>query len=564
MRTRKNRASSSVVVLLIMTLLLAGGMTLAGMTLQELSRTERDEESLVAFQAAQAGLEFQIAQSYDQLDENNGQFVSGTQELCGLMDPINEGGCVYSDVIAIDDGTFSRAYFTAWAIHGEFTRSVRAYVRSRNVSIWNNAIFAGTGAAGQAINGNVDIRGSVHILGDGEAYDDLNGNGTRDPAEPWNDTNKNGVWDPGEPFTDTNSDGVWNVAEPYNDTNSNGVYDPPLTVTDLSSDFSGTAYIGNNYSGMPTTLRGLVPAPPVDNGIETLGTEVRAKHGQISINGNAKIGSDSPVDYGLSKAKVDGVYVNDGFTGNSGAAHVNSDNGTTNQYDLDNLGIEFPLITGIGAQEYVDEDGGTWEDQKLYLDDRAMVIPQTQVTNATTAINYGPDAKGNRFQWTPPVKSGTKIVSPGVLHIEGVVKVNGDFTIGASKEDIRYTGDGTIYATQDIHVHSNFLPRSDLDFPTEARVGLIAQRNMYLAAGSGDAQLMMAGAFYAQGTIVSRKQNQIAGTFVANFFDMGTNVPNIYQCPSLVYNMPPAMPGDEGFYTVKIETWRERDPLVSN
>ena len=82
---------------------------------------------------------------------------------------------------------------------------------------------------------------------------------------------------------------------------------------------------------------------------------------------------------------------------------------------------------------------------------------------------------------------------------------------------------------------------------------------MYLAAGSGSSQLSMAGAFYAQGTIVSRKQNQIAGTFVANFYDMGTNVPNIYQVPALPRNMPPAMPGDKNYYTLKIRSWRQRD-----
>lgn len=76
--------------------------------------------------------------------------------------------------------------------------------------------------------------------------------------------------------------------------------------------------------------------------------------------------------------------------------------------------------------------------------------------------------------------------------------------------------------------------------------------------GNGSAQLKMAGAFYAMGTIVSRKQNQIAGTFVGSYFDMGTNVPNIYQVPSLVYNMPPAMPGDNNIFALRTRSWRER------
>jgi hypothetical protein len=95
-------------------------------------------------------------------------------------------------------------------------------------------------------------------------------------------------------------------------------------------------------------------------------------------------------------------------------------------------------------------------------------------------------------------------------------------------------------------------------------MGLIAKQNMYLASGPGSSQLSMAGAFYAQGRISSQKQNQIAGTFVANFCDLGTNVPNIYQVPSLPYNMPPAMPGDKGYYTLRVQGWRERSAAQIN
>ncbi len=68
----------------------------------------------------------------------------------------------------------------------------------------------------------------------------------------------------------------------------------------------------------------------------------------------------------------------------------------------------------------------------------------------------------------------------------------------------------------------------------------------------------MIGAFYAQGTIRSAKQNQIAGTFVATYYDMGTNVPNIYQVPALKNNLPPGMPGGDPILVIKRQTWRER------
>jgi hypothetical protein len=139
-----------------------------------------------------------------------------------------------------------------------------------------------------------------------------------------------------------------------------------------------------------------------------------------------------------------------------------------------------------------------------------------------------------------------------------MVKVNGSLALDMDNADLRYQGKGTMYATQDIYVGSNLLPAAGLQFPTQTVLGLVAGRNMGLATGAGDSQLSLAGAFYAQGTIVSKKQNQILGTFVANYFDMGTNVPNIYQVPALRKNLPPGMPGDQPYVTLKIKSWRSR------
>jgi len=123
---------------------------------------------------------------------------------------------------------------------------------------------------------------------------------------------------------------------------------------------------------------------------------------------------------------------------------------------------------------------------------------------------------------------------------------------------LRYYGRGTIYSTDDIKVSTDLLPVAGLTFPLDTVLGLIAKDNIDLATGNGDAQLTMVGAFYAQGTVTSKKQNQIAGTFVANFFDMGQNVPKIYQVPELVNNMPPGMPGRERYFSLKVRSWRER------
>jgi hypothetical protein len=553
MKTRqKQKGGIAVFAILSMTMLLTVGVGVAGLTMQSMRRSQRDLRAAVSFQAAQAGLDYRVAQAFADLEANNGIFLAGTYDEDTRLAPIAPGSEGSSNILPTA-GDPRKAWITCSANYDGYVRSVRTYVDSRNVGIWNNAVFAGTGASGRAINGNVDIRGSMHLLGDGEAYSDLNGNGQRDAGEAFTDSNSNGVWDPGEPFTDANGDGVRNPPEPYNDSNNNGIYDPPLTQTDMNSSFGGNAYIGNNYSGMPAALEALVPPPPVVGGLETLGSEVRVKHGRIGISGSATIGYNGTVDGGTSKATIDGSYVNDGYTGNAGAASVFSDNGTNSGYDLGNLPIDFPLLNGIGAQPYKDKNGVWWPNQEAYLNAQSLLIPVASITATTPAFSYGPDAFGNQISFTPAAGS-----NPAVLNITGVVRVAGDLQIGAKNSHVTYTGNGTLYATQDIKLDGNFLPTTGQVFPTTARCGLIAKRNMLLATGAGSSQLSMAGAFYAQGTIVSAKQNQIAGTFVANYYDLGTNVPNIYQVPSLPWNMPPAMPGDKNYYTLKIKSWRER------
>lgn len=550
MKTRRGSVSAFALLgMSVILLVMVGASGLAGFSL---SRARSDARSAVAFNAAQAGLEHGIALTLEQLQENKGVFDDDEYDFSSAFAAIAPGSTVY--VTVVPDASDQMAYITATATFENRTKSVRALLSAKDVGIWNNAIFAGTGAAGRTINGNVDIRGSVHILGDGEEYSDLNGNGQWDAAEPYNDLNKNGVWDPGEPYTDVNGDGVRNPAEPYNDSNGNGAYDPPLTQADLNSSFSGNAYIGNNYSGMPLALEQLVPPPPRPGNIESLGTEVRVKHGKVAISGSASIGTDDVVDGGTSKSTIDGAYVNDGYTGSQGSNAVFSDNGTNKGYDLGAYDIDFPLLNGIGAQPYTDSTGAVWSTQEAFLNARALTINVNSITSTTQAFSFGPDQFGNRIQFTP---AGNKGNPPAQLTITGIVRVNGDLQLG-NKDQIRYRGNGTLYATQDMRIDGDLLPVAGETFPTTARMGFIAKRNMHLAAGNGSSQLSMAGAFYAQGTIFSAKQNQIAGTFVANFYDMGTNVPNIYQVPALAKNMPPGMPGDMSIVSLRYRSWRER------
>ena len=556
MKRNRQRGHISMLVLTTVTTAAVLTMGLAGVATGSMGQAVVERENLTVYQASQTALEMGISDAWQTAVSTRGDFQSKNVNVSTQLAAIAGGATVTYTIRPTNDPTV--AYVTARAQKGRFVKSTRTLLRSGNVSIWNNAIFAGTGAAGRSINGNVDIRGSMHLLGDGEAYSDLNGNGRRDPAEAFTDSNRNGVWDPGEPFTDANGDGVWNAAEPYNDTNRNGLYDPPITTTELNSDFSGRAYVGNNYENLSANLRLQAPPPPVVGGLETLGAEVRVKHGKIALSGTAAIGASGTLGGGTLKGTIDGTYVNDGFGGNQGTSNVFSDNGTNNQYDLSTLGIKFPLLSGIGADQYVASDGTTWPSHQNYFDNRALTVPVTTIDDNTASFNYGPDARGNRLRWTAPVKAGNRIVTPGVLEVQGIVRVAGDITLGSSKGLLNYRGRGTLYSAGSMNIRASFLPELGRRFPTDTTIGLVARHDMNLATGNGDAQLQLAGAFYAQGTVRSAKQNEIIGTFVGNFYDMGTNVPAIFQVPSLVRNMPPDMPGDKALITIKTRSWRMR------
>ena len=342
---------------------------------------------------------------------------------------------------------------------------------------------------------------------------------------------------------------MWTAAELYNDLNLNGKYDDPITATELTSDFSGGGMIGKNYSGMDSALEALIDTSPKKAGIETLSAELRVKHGQFAISGSASVGQNSNVDGGTSKATVDGVFVNDGWAGNKGSISVFSDNGTSNAYDVDSLGIDLPLLSGIGSDPYVDSGGTSWSTQENYLDSRSLTIPVTSITTSTASFSYGPDAYGNSITFV----NG----NPCVVTVTGIFKVADGFHLG-SKDSLRFAGSGTFYSPGTINIDGNFLPKAGPTFPTTTRIGFIAKNTINIAGGNGSSQLSLCGAFYAQNKITSAKQNKIAGTFVGSYFDMGTNVPNIYQVPSLRTNLPPGMPGADPIIFLKMQGWRER------
>jgi hypothetical protein len=148
------------------------------------------------------------------------------------------------------------------------------------------------------------------------------------------------------------------------------------------------------------------------------------------------------------------------------------------------------------------------------------------------------------------------IDASGNMSITGKVFVTGNISFGPSQAVIRYSGKGTLVTPNSTCFHCSILPRNQ--FPTQDALGLVSGHRVELATGSGDAHLDMAMAMYAQHQIVIGKQCDIAGSVVSSYYSM-TNVPAIYQVPTLAENLPPGMPGADPIWiaTVVTHSWQD-------
>jgi hypothetical protein len=421
-------------------------------------------------------------------------------------------------------------YFTMYAFARTFrngataSRQVEHIVSGVNVNVWQNAVFAGSGQAGFLINGNVSIHGSVHLLGDNL--------------------------------------GAGGIA---------------LAALDLS----GTSLIHNNYEGLSNDLRSRIPALPTREFdgeiVETLNASLRVKQGLVGMSGTSEVGEAHQLGNSF-KETMDGVYVNDGWTGtdvdaNGDPQSVYSDNGWDTEYDLGEL-VPFPT--------YGDDGGRNHLDYYTNLDGTA-----NSGLNAIFEGDITLDARGDNFYWNATTMSaGDEVIggTPGdgsmpteadldpdhfyvwfdadsdKLIINGRIPVAGNLTFTGSGGDrtINYEGKGTFLTYDagtgggDVVLSASLLTDS---FPSNL-IGVHAQNEFQIGVG---AQIEMMGGFYSEGAIRVDKQTTILGSIVGDYFDMGTNVPDIYQVPALSAAWAPdqRMIGSNPVWVFVPITWRE-------
>jgi hypothetical protein len=228
---------------------------------------------------------------------------------------------------------------------------------------------------------------------------------------------------------------------------------------------------------------------------------------------------------------------------------VYSDNGTSEGYDVGDA-MSFPDLLN---DPYTDPSSGiTYPTYMNYLNNNALVI------NGNVTLK-----PGETFAPLSNAFGSISMDASGNLQISGIVYVTGDIDIKSGQGTETHTpvifdGRGTLVSEGDIELSTHVLSAGT--FPTDDVLGFIAADDIGIGTGQGDAQLTMMGAFFAGDQITNKKQNQLAGAMVSNYFQID-NVPDLFQVPSLVDNLPPGMPGGEtiDIYTYKVVngTWRE-------
>ncbi|MBU3912430.1 MAG: hypothetical protein KKD90_07610 [Candidatus Omnitrophica bacterium] len=495
MNIKNNKGTILIISYLVIAVLLILSAAFLSRSISENRIAERQKWSVRAFSIAEAGLERAL---YDLRQDFKNDLIDPSWadgEINGIAcGPDSEnfyslpyestllGNGSYSielkNVVGKDNEIWVRSMGTLNGIN----IIIQSYGKIENLSPWNNAIFAGAGSAGSMINGNVDIRGSVHILGTG------------------------------------------------------------LESDDFAIDMGGSGNIGNNYEGIPLQLKDRIPPCPTTtfNGetVETLGASLRIKRGLVGLSGTATTGK-ADVSGNSYKETMDGVYVTDGYGGNRGENNVYSDNGTQNSYDLGDSArfpsLEDPYLNYSTYQDYLKDNAFVISDA-ANLNQLANITPESDFSYGDTMGSISMDGNGNL------AISGTVYIDGGNLNMN---------KIGADKTII-YSGTGSILVTGDVGINVNLLTQGSNSFPSNI-LGIMTPNEISFNASNIDVM----GVFYAEDTITVQKQTNIAGIIVSNYFNMGEQVPSIYQVPEVINNLPSGIIAGDPTWVIRIVAWQK-------
>lgn len=492
-----NTGSLLILSYLVIFVLLALGAAFIAMSVNESRIAERQRRTTLAFHTAEAGIErafYDLRQDFIN-DASIPSWADGQiNDLTIGPDTANfydtgygstslNGGSYavqLKNVSGISDAIWVRSTGTL----GDVQQTIEVYAKIVSISPWNNAIFAGAGAYGAMVNGNVNIRGSVHILGTG------------------------------------------------------------LQSSDLVVDLGGTAeIIGNNYKDLAAGLKAKVPALPTTtlNGetVETLGAVLRVKRGIVGLSGSATAG-EADAAGNAYKETIDGAFVTDGYGGSQGTTNVHSDNGTSNAYDLGDT-VSFPSLS--------DPYGG-YSTYQGYLEANALVISDSGDLDVLAGIDPNSSFSFSDANGSISMDGNGNLTISGIVYLDNNGSLN--MSTAGSDKTITYTGSGVVLAEGNVQINTNLITGGDNSFPANI-IGIMTPNTI----GFNEANIDVMGLFYAEGTVTAEKQTDIVGTIVSNYFNMGTNVPSVYQVPDVINHLPAGLIGQDATWIMKTVSWRK-------
>lgn len=337
------------------------------------------------------------------------------------------------------------------------------------------------------------------------------------------------------------------------------------------ADLGGGTHAYNNYSdgtGATTPDPFIVAKlPPLADG--SLHGVVRVQ-GDLSLSGAASIGlPQNAAD--SAKQTMEGLYVGGGTTAPAGAIHA------------DRVGTRVPDVPPPSLLDYharldaregttrVRDAAGATEAERamtLYREDAGLAV-----LNDTTAGSLGIDKEGGCFRISRSTPSfalgapGNRLIydrTAGQLTFEGggprgegvLAFVDGCLKMKLGGP-LKYSNRGTLVINGDLRLEGEdgggALYASG-SYPNPHSLGLISRGDITFD-GSPGSQLL--GAFFAGGQVRVRKQVKVGGAVVAVSDIRLDQVPDLYQVPALVANLPPGMPGSSARWVLTAFGWRE-------
>ncbi len=475
-----------------------------------------------------------------------------TDDLYGVQIVNGPGGGLYRVLLARSSADLDRGKVKvrSYSLHPTGARKViELYLVIENIDAWNNAIFAGAGSATAAIQGDIKVSGSVHVLGTGQVNDwTMKGN-----AEILNGYKgmSAGVLDRLD-MSAIPTVGTFNGQPVYS-------LEAVMRVKNVNTTVAGSGNISPTWND--PAIKGTLA-----DGTRVVQFEPGGPYYKADLDGiNSKLNIEVE---GGGNCRDSASYKVCARMGN--AATVNMPAG----YDLGDK-VAMPSMDDAYAEQKnllgqtCAQAGITCEDYREYITKMSVDIQPDDLggagvcklepgvtpsfcrgyENPTFPCGACIDANGC-FMWNSPAAS---------IHIEGRVQMPAcDSVIGKANTPIKYTGKGILYSTNKTVVKSELLTDTadGKKFVKDHLLGLTVEGDLEFTIGQPESVM---GAFFATGMINTTANNpSVVGAMVSNKFNLASGITGVYQVKGLSEAAQAmGMPKSTTTYNFSTFNWKE-------